>query len=215
MSLHLPQVLRRPRGRRLSEVLGDLANDPGRSSITIDDVRDAMGDRAFGVLLFLLAVPNALPVNPPGVSTVLGIPILFLALQMMLGFPAPWLPRALRQRSMTRESFARAMSVALPWIRRVERLLRPRLAALASRPAERLIGLVCFMLALVLAMPIPFGNMPPAVAICVLALAMLEKDGLAVLAGMTVAVVALVIGGGVLYGIVKAVSLFARHLLGI
>jgi hypothetical protein len=210
-ALHRP---RRPPGRRLSDVLADLADDPARESISVADVRDAMGDRAFGALLILLAVPNALPVNPPGVSTVLGVPIMFLAVQMVLGFKAPWLPAFLKQRSMARDGFARAMDVAVPWLRRVERLLKPRLSMLAGRPAERVIGLVCLLLALVLAMPIPFGNMPPAVAICVLALAMLEKDGLAVLAGLAVATGALLVGGGVLLGLLKAVSLFLRHLLG-
>jgi hypothetical protein len=195
-------------------VLTGLANDASREAISFADIRDVMGDRAYGVLLFVFAVPNALPVNPPGVSTVLGAPLLFLALQMILGLKAPWLPRALMRRSIRRESFARAMNVAVPWIRRAEKLLKPRLVPLASGWFERVIGLVCAVLALVLTLPIPFGNMPPAVAICLLALALLEKDGVAVLAGLAAAAGALFIASGVILGIVKAVSLFLRHLLG-
>jgi hypothetical protein len=133
---------------------------------------------------------------------------------MILGLKAPWLPRALMRRSVRRESFARAMNVAVPWIRRAEKLLKPRLTLLASGWFERVIGLVCAVLALVLTLPIPFGNMPPAVAICILALALLEKDGVAVLAGLAAAAGALFIASGVILGIVKAVSLFLRHLLG-
>jgi len=200
--------------RRLSEMLTELANDPSRETISIADIRDAMGDRAFGALMLVFALPNALPVNAPGVSTVLGAPLLFLAAQLILGFKAPWLPAFVMRRSLRRESFARAMGVAVPWIRRLEKLLKPRLQLLASSWAERAVGLVCAVLAIVLMLPIPFANMPPAVAICVMAMALLERDGLATLAGLALAAGALSIASGVILGIVKAVSLFLRHLLG-
>lgn len=202
-------------GRRLSEVLTDIANDPSRTMINIADLRDAMGDRAFGALLFVFAVPNAVPISAPGVSTVLGTPLLFFALQMILGFHSPWLPRFVVRRSIRRQSFASVARVAVPWVRRVERLLRPRLGWIARGPFERVIGLVCAVLAVVLMLPIPFGNMPPAVAICLLALAVLEEDGVATLAGFVVAGIALFIVSGVIFTIVKAVSLALRHLLGV
>ena len=214
MKFPIPSRGERPRPRRLSEVLADIAADPARETIAFADIRDAMGDRAFGALLFVFAVPNALPVNAPGVSTVLGAPLLFLALQMVVGLRVPWLPRAVMARSVKRESFARAMDHAVPWIRRAERLLRPRLQLLATRGFDRVVGLVIAVLALVLMLPIPFGNMPPAVAICILALALLEEDGLAALAGLVAAAGAVFIASGVIVGIVKAVSLFLRHLLG-
>lgn len=214
MSPSVPEVRRRDRPQRLSEVLGQIANDVSRESISIADIRDRMGDRAFGALMIVFALPNALPFNAPGVSTVLGTPLLFLSAQLIVGLKAPWLPAFVMRRSLRRGSFARAMNVAVPWIRRLERLLKPRLQLLASRPAERVVGLVCAVLALVLMLPIPFGNMPPAVAICLLAMALLERDGLATLAGLAVGAAALFIASGVILGLVKAVSLFLRHLLG-
>jgi hypothetical protein len=204
----------RTHARRLSEVLTDIANDTSRETIAVADIRDAMGDRAYGALLFVFAVPNALPINAPGISTVLGAPLLFLAAQLILGPRAPWLPRFVMARSLQRPSFARAMAVAVPWIQRAERLLRPRLQLLASRGFDRVVGLVCAVLAVVLMLPIPFGNMPPAVAICILALALLEEDGLATLAGLAAAAGALFIASGVILGLVKAVSSLLRHLLG-
>jgi hypothetical protein len=210
-----PTVTVRVSGRRLSDVLTDIANDPSRTMINVADLRDAMGDRAFGALLLVFAAPNAVPVSAPGVSTVLGTPLLFLALQMILGFDAPWIPRFLARRSMPRQSFARAATAVVPWVRRAERLLRPRLGIMARGPVERVIGVVCAVLALVLMLPIPFGNMPPAVAICILALAMLEEDGVATLLGLAAAGVAIFITSGVIFAIVKAVSLFLRHLFGV
>jgi hypothetical protein len=203
------------RPRRLSEILTDIANDPARDRIAIADVRNAMGDRAFGAMMFVFAAPNTLPVNAPGVSVVLGIPLLFLSLQLMLGFAVPWLPQALVQATVTRQRFARVMNVVVPWMRRAEKLSKPRWPVLAAGFAERVIGLVCVVLSVVLILPVPFGNMGPAIAVCILAFALLERDGKATLTGMVAAAAALALAWGGILAIVKTVSLLVRHWLGI
>ncbi len=205
----------RPRPRRLSEILTDIANDPARERIAIVDIREVMGDRAFGALMFVFAAPNTLPLNAPGVSVVLGVPLLFLSLQLMLGFAVPWLPQALVQTTVTRQRFTQVMNVIVPWMRRVEKLSKPRWPLLAAGFAERVIGLVCVVLSIVLILPVPFGNMGPAIAVCALAFALLERDGKATLTGMVTSAVALVLAWGVIVAIVKAVSLIVRHWLGI
>jgi hypothetical protein len=196
-------------------MLADIANDPARERIAIADVRNAMADRAFGALLFVFAAPNTLPVNAPGVSVVLGIPLLFLSAQLMLGFTLPWLPRAVAEATVTRQRFARVMNIVVPWIRRAERFSEPRWPLLATGPAERLIGLACVILSIVLILPVPFGNMGPGIAICILAFALLEQDGKATLAGLATTIAALALAWGVILAIAKAVSLLVRHWLGI
>jgi hypothetical protein len=136
-----------------------------------------MGDRAFGALMFLFAVPNSLPVSAPGVSAVLGLPLLFLALQLTLGFSVPWLPARIVNTTVTRPRFARVMNKVVPWLRRAERLSRPRWPWLATGLAERAIGLACVILSIVLILPVPFGNMGPALAICVLCFALMPWPG--------------------------------------
>jgi hypothetical protein len=100
-------------------------------------------------------------------------------------------------------------------MRRAERLSRPRWTWLAVGLAERVIGLWCAVLSVVLILPVPFGNIGPGIAICVLAFALLERDGKAALSGVLVSLAALVLAWGVILAIVKAVSLFVRHWLGI
>ena len=200
--------------QRLSEILTDIANDPSRERIAIADVRSAMGDRAFGALMFVFAAPNTLPVNAPGVSVVLGIPLLFLSLQLLVGLAVPWLPGFLVNRSVPRARFARVMQYVVPWMRRAERFSRPRWSWLAVGVAERVIGLWCAVLSIVLILPVPFGNMGPGIAICVLAFALLERDGKAALTGVVVSLTALVLAWGVILAIVKAVSFGVRHWLG-
>jgi hypothetical protein len=152
-----------------------------------------------------------LPV-PPGTSAVLGAPLVFLAAQLMIG-RRPWLPRLLSSRSMSQTDFAALVRRIAPWLRRGERMLRPRLIWLARPPMEFAIGAVCLVLAIVLVLPIPLGNVLPAVAISLLALAIVERDGLWVLAGLGVALVSAGVVSGVIFaGLKLAVLLFERLL---
>jgi hypothetical protein len=101
----------------------------------------------------------------------------------------------------------------VPWLARAERLLRPRLEILARPPFEYLIGVICLLLSIVLFLPIPMGNMPPAAAICLFALAILGRDGLWVLGGLCATIAAVAIVWGVLFALIKsALALLARSM---
>jgi len=65
------------------------------------------------------------------------------------------------------------------------------------------VGLVCLLLAIVLVLPIPLGNIPPALAISMMALGILERDGLWVLAGLAAASASTVVVSGVVVAMVK------------
>jgi hypothetical protein len=188
--------------RQLSEILRDLAEDPARERVSIADLLAAMQDRALGALLFIFAVPNVVPV-PPGTSAILGAPLIFLAAQLTLGM-RPWLPQLIAQRSMARKDFAAIIGKVVPWLQRAERLLRPRLRVLSTPVAERVVGIVCFLLSVVLFLPIPLGNMLPALSISILALGLLERDGVWVLAGLATSVLSAGLVWGVIYGLIKA-----------
>jgi hypothetical protein len=102
----------RPQGPALSEILSSAATDPGGDRISVADLLAAMGDRAIAALLFIFAVPNVLP-TPPGTSTILGAPLVFLAAQLAWGMQ-PWLPRFIANRSMARDDFAALIGRAAP-----------------------------------------------------------------------------------------------------
>ena len=182
-------------GRRFSAILTALAADESRERISVADIFAAMGDRAFGALMLIFALPNIIP-TPPGTSAILGAPLVFLAAQMTVGM-TPWLPQVIARRSMLRTDFAALVLRLGPWLARAERLLTPRLVALTRGPAERLIGAVSLILAVILFLPLPLGNILPALTISLFSLAMLERDGLWVIAGLVMAVVSLVVVGSV------------------
>jgi hypothetical protein len=203
-----------PAGKRTSDVLEALfAGDPdGR--LTIAETRGALDERAFGFLILLFALPNGVPVpGPPGLSAILGIPIFLLAAQLVLGWREPWLPQWLLRRSVRRGDFARVVARALPPLRRIEKVLRPRHAFVIDAPADRMIGLLLLLFAAVLALPIPLGNLPPAYAIIVMAFALIERDGLAMLAGIVIGLLSVVWGGLIIAAGWAAVTAFTQNLL--
>ena len=175
----------------LLEALFTLANDPGRERIFITDVLAAMGHRALIVLILLFALPNAVPV-PPGTSAVLGLPLLFLTVELMLGLE-PWLPAAIAGWSLSREELFTLMKRLRPWLRWMEGSMQPRLSGLVHPLSVRLIGALSVLLAIILLLPIPFGNMLPAAAICILALGLLRHDGAWILAGIVAALASIVV----------------------
>lgn len=193
----------------LSEVLRLLASDPERERVSIGDLLHALGDRALGALMFIFAVPNVLP-TPPGTSSVIGAPLVFLAAQLALGRD-PWLPGFISNRSMSCYDFRALVRRIAPWLIRAEKYLRPRAQGLAAPPMEYVIGFVCFVLAVILVLPIPLGNIPPALAISLMALGVVERDGWWVVAGFAVTVVALAIVSGVLFAMFKTAVFFGQH----
>lgn len=186
----------------LSTALRLLAYDESRERIAVGDLLAALGDRAVAALLFVFAVPNVVPV-PPGTSAVLGAPLVFLAAQLAFG-RRPWLPAVIARRSMTRSDFATLVRRIGPWLVRAERLLRPRAVRLVLPPMEYLVGLVCLLMAIVLVLPVPLGNMLPALSISLLALGIMERDGLWVAAGLAAAVASAAVVSGVVFAFVKA-----------
>ncbi|MBB3946227.1 hypothetical protein GGQ73_002173 [Rhizobium skierniewicense] len=190
----------------LVDILHALAGDESRTRISVGDLLSAMGDRAFGALMLVFALPNIVP-TPPGTSAITGTPLVFLAAQLFAG-KNPWLPRVISERSLAREDFARVVQKIVPVLLRVQKLLKPRLEGLLSPVFERVIGLICLVLAVILALPIPLGNILPAIAIGCFSFALLERDGLFALIGGVLAVTSVAVVSGVIYGIVKAALYF-------
>ncbi len=201
-------------GRRTSALLRDFLAEATGPLVSLGALRDALGDRGFGVLLFIFALPNLIPVNIPLLSAVLGFPLVLLAAQLAYGRHKPWFPDWLTRQTFSHQGFAAIVTRALPYLERAERLLRPRLTFLLSWTGERLIGIAILVLALILALPIPFANWLPAFGIAIIGLALVEKDGVAVLVGLAVGVASLMVAATVVVGLIKAFVLLFSGIFG-
>ena len=193
----------------LSEVLRALADDTTRERIFVRDLVEALGDRALAALTLVFALPNVFP-TPPGTSSVLGAPLIFLTAQLAFGCK-PWLPGFVRNRSVSTKDFRTLVIRVAPWLERAERLLRPRVTWLSDPPMEYVVGVVCLVLSIILALPIPLGNIPPALAICLMALGILEQDGAWILAGFVTSAFAVAIVSGVLLAMSETILFVGGH----
>jgi hypothetical protein len=132
----------------------------------------------------VIMAPVCLPM-PPGVPTVAGVILAFFAVQMILGFRAPWIPRPMRRLQITRAKLLKGIDDLERRLKFVERLAHPRLEFLTSGFGAQIVGIALLALAFVLILPIPFlGNLPPAIAAGILGLALAQRDGLMALVGL-------------------------------
>jgi hypothetical protein len=157
--------------------------------------------RAWGGLLFIFAAINVLPL-PPGTSVFFAIPLMIVSAQMVLGRASPWFPTRIDRRGVKKSELERLIAKIRGFETRIERVLKPRLGTLTGPTATRIIGIVCFLLALLAAIPIPLFHMAPAAAILLFGLALIYRDGAlvivaAVAAVLSLAVDAALVGSGV------------------
>lgn len=185
----------------LSQRLKQIAEETGPDRLSFTELAAQLHSRAWGGLLFIFAAINVLPL-PPGTSAFFALPILIVSAQMLIGRASPWFPARLDRRGVKKTELQRLIS-KMEWLEtRVERIFKPRLARLTGPAAARLIGLVCFLLALVAAIPVPLFHIAPAVAIVLFGLALIYRDGLVVIAAavtsvLSIIVDAIIIGSGV------------------
>ena len=146
--------------------------------ITLNNVFSQVGDKGFGVLLVVLAIPSALPVPAAGYSTPFGILIAILSLQMIFGRSTPWLPGRAKKMKLKRELFRKMVNAANLFFSRFEHLIKPRLRWIGSRLGLPLLGLLVLIMACLMILPIPLTNTAPAMVIFVVGVGLSEDDGI-------------------------------------
>jgi hypothetical protein len=193
---------------RTSDVINLLALQES-DRLTVGDIVAVLRDRAFALLIVILGLPNCLPMPPP-IPLVCGLLLLMVAVQITAGMAAPWLPRALLRRSIARSDVERAAARAVPLLRRLERWSRPRMRLFETALGMRVVGLILLTLSLALIVAAPLvGQIPLGIAICLVGLGLVERDGLVVVIGLGIGVLGVMLNAGFVYAIVSGImSLF-------
>jgi hypothetical protein len=156
--------------------------------LPIEKLLEHAKEQGFGVIIGLLTLPMLipLPVPIPGFSTILGLGVGLLGMQLMLSFQYPTLPKRLAQFELPPALSQGLLKNINRLLRPLEKLSRPRLFRISnSLFFRRLLGLCLMWNALLmgLPLPIPFTNVIPAYAILALTIGILEDDGLFILLG--------------------------------
>lgn len=163
-----------------------LATAGGGQGLTLGEIRDRLDERSFGLLILILSIPCLVPALY-GVPQVIGVPILLLAGQMLIGMKEPWLPNGLLSRRAPQSWLDRMADFAEKRMGWFERLSRPRLKAFSTGFGERFAAL--FMIVATITIVLPMVNTVPSIALALLAVGLIQRDGLFVLGGAVVATV--------------------------
>lgn len=176
---------------RLSDRLNAFAQGLSTERVDVSTILNVVGRRSAGGVLLVFSVPLMLPVPLPGIAVVFGVPLIVISTQLLLGRRRIWLPAWLARKSIARTEFITLVERARPILHRLELLVRPRVSWFADDWTIAPIGAICLLLAVIITLPVPFGHMLPGAAISILALGLLERDGLVVGLGLIVALLAL------------------------
>lgn len=182
-----------------SVVLDDLLEGAPAERVTLGWLVGGLGDRSFGVVLLVLALLGLLP----GVSAVAGALLMVPAFQMILARRGAAFPRRVAARRFEAERLARVVRRIVPVLRFLERFIRPRWAT-PFEATKRAVGGIVLLLAASLLAPVPLSNIPPALAIVLIAFAYLEEDGLLLAAALAAALVMLAVAAVAAWEVVSA-----------
>ncbi|MBO6740781.1 MAG: exopolysaccharide biosynthesis protein [Phycisphaerales bacterium] len=172
----------------LTEVLDALEDKTkDHDTVKVDDILDAFAGRLFGPLiiipgLILLTPLGAVPMLP----AVMGALVALIAAQRLVGMSKPWVPRRLRERGVQRDKMTNAFNKARPWTNRIDKLIKPRLTALTTGPAEYAVALLALLLGASVPVVglIPFAAMVPGTALTLSGLALIARDGALMIAAL-------------------------------
>ena len=187
-----------PTSHLLERIADEALADDASDQITLGEFIDKLADRGFGVLMLLCALPNFFPVNVPGISTIFSVILFLLVGQWMIGREHPWLPGFIRQRHMSEKKFASGLKPIIPKLKKVEKVIKPRMSGMFHKLGMLFIGLCLLLQIGFLALPlsmIPFSNALPAYFIAAIAIGIITHDGLFTLIISIVGTIAISIFG--------------------
>lgn len=166
---------------------------------SIGELTAAVGEKGFGLLLMILALPSALPVPAPGYSTPFGIAIAIIATQMLIGRQSVWLPEKIKSVRINPSLAAKMIGAASKFLRMVEHLIKPRQRWIRSQAGQAALATVIIIMACLMMLPIPLTNTFPAMVIFMIGIGLSEEDGLLAIAAFGVGLGAVILYGYIIY----------------
>ena len=191
---------------KTSQILRQLLENNPDKSFTVEKISASLGTSSFGASLLAFSIPEVLPIPVPGMSAIVAVPTAIISGQMIAGYKEIRLPKWLLKRSVPRKAIAGAIKAILPALERAERATKPRGRWVNHPLTKRLLGVFIFLMAFIIALPVPGTNIPPAIAIFVTSLGMIERDGLMIALGVLIGLASLVLIGGITLGLISLIG---------
>ena len=171
-----------------SEILKTIKEHEGET-ISVAEIVARFREGGFALMLIIFASPTALPLPAVGLASVMAIPIMFFSLQLALGKKHIWVPKWLAKKRISMSKMNKIIDMAVPYLQKMEKFLKPRVKFLSTRAGEHLIGLICVICTLSVFLPIPLSNTIPSMGIVIMSLGLLSHDGFAIIVGAIIGVI--------------------------
>jgi hypothetical protein len=154
--------------------------------LSLSDVEEILSEKGAEAVICLLCLPFLFPIPIPGISTAFGGAIMLLTLKIVMGSSAK-LPARLGQIKLPAELFKSIATKSQKFVLWLERWLKPRAPLFCHGFWLWIAGASLLSSAIALALPIPpvipLTNTIPALAIFLVALGLMEEDGIMVWLG--------------------------------
>ena len=167
--------------------LDRLSESAPEEGLTLREIFDELDDRAFGAILFALALPCCIPFLY-GVPQVVALPMAAIAVQMVMGRNEPWLPEKFAARRIDKVGLERISRSGRKFFGWAEKIARPRLTFLVHSAAERFIGVFLCLFCGSILVPLPLTNTQPGFAVALVSFGLMARDGAMMIAGLVLGV---------------------------
>ncbi len=154
---------------------------PEGEEMTVGQFLPLLGVHGFIFFILVLGLLNIAIFMLPGLSIIFGIPMVIMAVQMLLGLYAPIFPAYVRNHRLQTDVLRKGLQVAAFALEKIETAIRPRLCFLTYPGLMRVHAVAALLLAFMVAIPIPFINIPPTIGIILLCIGLIQRDGIFVI----------------------------------
>jgi hypothetical protein len=188
---------------RLSDALRRLQETANGGPLAVQEMVEIMRGRGLYMMLILLCLPFLSPVAIPGISLPFGLAIALCGMRIAFGHE-PWLPDFIMKRQMSYHALERMVRIGCAAYEKVEKIVRPRLGVIFDAPGMMMviggtIALAGILLSLPIPPPFPLTNTIPGFAIIFFALGLIERDGVLIVAGYVLVLLAVVYFAGIAF----------------
>jgi hypothetical protein len=183
----------------LTDIIDELKQaSKDKEKVTVGQLIDALDQRGYGPALAVIPLIELTPIGGvPGVPTLLALTIALITIRLLMGYEHFWAPDWLRRRKLSSDRVEQSVEWLKPLSQRIDAKLNERLSRLAGSTG-RTVACVVILCILITVPPleiVPFATSGPMIAISILGLGILYRDGLLMLLGLLGAGAALILGG--------------------
>lgn len=170
-----------------SETLKKIGKKKEEGSTKIAELIEDFHENGILLAMIFFALPVAMPLPyPPGFTTVMGLPLIILLIQMINDNKKVKLPQRVSDYEIKNSTFKMISNKIVSVIETVEKYVKPRMNFAKSVYCEQLVGFICFVAVISVAIPIPLTNAIPVLGITVMALDLLNRDEIVIIVGIAV-----------------------------